>query len=153
MNVNKPLGIILFLLNEYFTLAVSKATDYFRNGSFTLTETDSGMDSDCDSKRHVYTVLCRTWLHCTDSDSDPYSLILCRTGTRVRARGWECKWAIVLKIPCRIFDKTRAIEPHCQRLLLWGSCCLTTTWLVPLLRILLSVQNNVLIFSLTAKGT
>ena len=41
------------------------------NGSFTLTETDSGTDSD--SKPDSYIVLCRTCSHFTDSESDPYS--------------------------------------------------------------------------------
>ena len=41
-------------------------------GSFTLTETDSGTDSDLDSKPDGYIVLCRTCSHCTDSDSDLY---------------------------------------------------------------------------------
>ena len=46
------------------------------NGLFTLTETDSGTDSDLDSKPSGYIVLCRTCSHCTDSDLDPYSLFL-----------------------------------------------------------------------------
>ena len=48
-------------------------------GSFTLRSTDSGTmgtDSDSDFKPDDYIVLCRTCSHCTDSDSDPYSLFL-----------------------------------------------------------------------------
>ena len=40
---------------------------------FTVTETNSGTDSDSDSKPDDYIVLCS---HCTGSDSDPYSLFL-----------------------------------------------------------------------------
>ena len=43
-----------------------------------MTGTDSGADSDSDSKLDGYIVLCRTRSHCTDSDSDPYSLFLYR---------------------------------------------------------------------------
>ena len=43
-------------------------------GSFTLTEMDLDTDSDSDLKPNGYIVLYRTCLHCTDSDSDPYSL-------------------------------------------------------------------------------
>ena len=43
-------------------------------------------------------VLCRTCSHCTDSDLDPYSLFLCRTGIRDRVCSRvhlrHCKWAI-----------------------------------------------------------
>ena len=39
------------------------------NGSFTLTETDSGTHSDSDCKPNGYIVLCRTSSHCTNSDS------------------------------------------------------------------------------------
>ena len=42
------------------------------NGLFTLPQTDSGTDSDSDSKPDGYFVLCRTRSHCTDSNSDPY---------------------------------------------------------------------------------
>ena len=42
----------------------------------TLTETDSGMDLDSDFKSDSHIVLCRICSHCTDSDSDPYSLFL-----------------------------------------------------------------------------
>ena len=56
------------------------------------------MDSDSDSKPKGYIVLCRTYSHFTDSNSDPYSLFLYRTGIRVRVRTrvdlWQCKWAI-----------------------------------------------------------
>ena len=38
-----------------------------------------------------YIVVCRTCSHCTDVDSDPYSLFLCRTGIRVRVRLRQCK--------------------------------------------------------------
>ena len=68
------------------------------NGSFTLNETDSGTDPDSDSKPDGYIVLCRTCSHCTDSDMDPYSLFLYRTGIPVwvciRICHWQCKWAI-----------------------------------------------------------
>ena len=64
-------------------------------GSFTLLETDSGTDSDSYSKPDGYIVLCRTCSHCTDVDSDPHSLYLCRTGIRVWVR--QCKWEIMLK--------------------------------------------------------
>ena len=50
------------------------------NGSFTLTETDSGTDSDLESKPIV---LCTTCSHCTDSDLDLYSLLLYSTGIGV----------------------------------------------------------------------
>ena len=67
-------------------------------GSFTLPQTDSVMDSDSDSKPNGYIVLRRTCSHCTDSDSDPYYLFLCRTGIQVqvytRVHLWQCKWAI-----------------------------------------------------------
>ena len=46
-------------------------------GSFILPETNSGTDSDSDSKLHGYTALYtynKTCSHCTDSDSDPYSI-------------------------------------------------------------------------------
>ena len=46
---------------------------------FTLTETDSDTDSDSHSKPNGHIVLCRTCSHCTDSDSDPYSLFVHRT--------------------------------------------------------------------------
>ena len=39
---------------------------------FTLTETDSGTDSDSDYEPGGYIVLCKTCSHRTDSDSDPY---------------------------------------------------------------------------------
>ena len=48
---------------------------YLRYGSFTLLEMDSDTDSDSDYKPNGYTALCRTCSHCTDSDSDPYSLL------------------------------------------------------------------------------
>ena len=51
-------------------------------------------DSNSDSKLDGYIVLCRTCSHCTDSDSDPYSLFVYRTGIRVRVRLRQCKWAI-----------------------------------------------------------
>ena len=38
-----------------------------RYGLFKLTETDSGTDSDSDSKPNCYVVLFRTCWHCTDS--------------------------------------------------------------------------------------
>ena len=67
------------------------------NGSFTLTETDSDTDSDLDSKPNGYIVLCRTCSHCTDSDSDPYSLFLHRIGiwvlVHICIRVRQCKWA------------------------------------------------------------
>ena len=63
------------------------------NGSFALTETDYGTDSD--SKPDGYFVLCRICSHCTDFDSDPCSLFLCRTGIRIGVRTqvhlWQCK--------------------------------------------------------------
>ena len=69
-------------------------------GSFPLTETDSGIDSDLDSELDGYIVLCRTCSRYTDSDSDPYSLFLYRTGiwVRVPTRIWvrQCKWASIL---------------------------------------------------------
>ena len=70
------------------------------NGSFTLPETDSGMDSDSDSKPNGYIVLCKTCSHCTDSDLGPYSPFLCRTRfwiwmcTRVHLQ--QCQWVIML---------------------------------------------------------
>ena len=54
------------------------------NVSFTLTETDSVTDSDSNSKPVAYIVLCRICSHCTDLDSDPYSLFQYRTGIAVR---------------------------------------------------------------------
>ena len=60
---------------EEKTMAIDTGLVGF-NGSFTLTETDSGSGS----KPHGYIVLCRTCSHYTDSDSDPYSLFLHRTG-------------------------------------------------------------------------
>ena len=65
-------------------------------GSFTLLEMDSGTDSDSDSKSDGYIALCRTCSHCTDLDSDPYSLLLYRTGIRVRL--WQCKCAITVSL-------------------------------------------------------
>ena len=59
------------------------------HGSFTLPETDLGTDSDFDSKRNDYIVLCRTFSHCTDSNSDSYSLFLYRSGIGVCL--WQCK--------------------------------------------------------------
>ena len=53
----------------------------FGNDSFKLPETDSGTDSDSDSKPYSYIILCKTWSHC--SDSEPYSLSLLGTGIRV----------------------------------------------------------------------
>ena len=47
-------------------------------------------DSDLDSTPDGYIVLCRTWSHCTDSDWDPYSLFLHRTGILVRVRVCIC---------------------------------------------------------------
>ena len=44
------------------------------HGLFTLPDTDSGSDSDLDSKSDGYIVICRIWSHCTDLYSDPYSL-------------------------------------------------------------------------------
>ena len=68
--------------------------------SFTLTEMDSGTGSDSDSKPDGYIVLCRTYPHCTDFDSNPYSLFLCRTGIRIGVRTqvllWQYKWDIKL---------------------------------------------------------
>ena len=84
----------------------------FGKGSFTLMETDFGTNSDSDSKPDGYIVLCRTSLHCTDTDSDPYFLVQYRTGiqicTLVRLR--QCRWAIIpknLHVPRqqRIWDK------------------------------------------------
>ena len=46
-------------------------------GSFTLTWTNLGTDSDSDSKPDGYIVLCRIYSQCTDSDLDPN---LSRTG-------------------------------------------------------------------------
>ena len=46
--------------------------------NYLLVQMDSGKTSDLDSKPDVYIVLCRTCLHCTDSDSDPCSLSLYR---------------------------------------------------------------------------
>ena len=60
-------------------------------GSFALTDTDSGTDSDSDSKPNGYIVLCRTCSGCIDSDSDRYSLFLYRTGIRVRVHLRQCK--------------------------------------------------------------
>ena len=48
------------------------------NDSFSLTETNSGADSDSDSKPNGYIVLCRICSHCTDLDLGPYSLFLQR---------------------------------------------------------------------------
>ena len=43
----------------------------------TFTESDTGTDSETDSELNGYIVLYRTCVeHCTDSDSDPYSLFL-----------------------------------------------------------------------------
>ena len=53
---------------------------------FTLTEINSVTDSDSDSKPNGYIVLCKMCSHCTDLDSDPYSLFLFRTGIRVWVR-------------------------------------------------------------------
>ena len=54
------------------------------NGLFTLTETDLGTDSVLDSNPNGHIVLCRKCSHCTDSDLDPYSLYVCRTGIQIR---------------------------------------------------------------------
>ena len=58
----------------------------------------SGTDWHSDPTLDGYIVLCRTCSHCTDSDSDPFSLFLYRTGIRVRVRIRvrlrQCKWAI-----------------------------------------------------------
>ena len=43
------------------------------DGLFTLTDTNSGTDSDSTSKPSGYIVLCRTGSHYRDSDSNPYS--------------------------------------------------------------------------------
>ena len=51
-------AVIYFITNVY-------------NGLFTLTETDSGTESDSDSKPDGYIVLCRTCTHCTDLNLDP----------------------------------------------------------------------------------
>ena len=56
------------------------------NGSFILTDTDSGVDSDLDSKPDGYIALYKNCSHCTDSDLDPYSPFLYRTGIRFRVR-------------------------------------------------------------------
>ena len=47
-----------------------------------MTVTDSDLDTDLDleSKPNAYIVLCRTCSHCTDLNSDTYSLFLYRTG-------------------------------------------------------------------------
>ena len=60
------------------------------NGSFTLPQTDSGTDSDLDSKPDGYIVLYRTCSHCTESDLVAYSLFLHRAGIRVRVCTWFC---------------------------------------------------------------
>ena len=51
---------------------------YYHKDLFTLTETDSGTDSDSDSKPNGYIVLCRTCSDCTDSDSllSPFTMTL-----------------------------------------------------------------------------
>ena len=49
-------------------------------GSFTLMEMDLSVNLDSDFKLDGYIVLCRTCPHCTDSDLDPYTLFLYRTG-------------------------------------------------------------------------
>ena len=67
-----------------FTKKVLFEIYYVPNGSFTLTETDSGTDSDSNSKPDGYITLCRTCSHCRKSESDPYSLFLCGTGIRAR---------------------------------------------------------------------
>ena len=62
------------------------------DGLFTFQVTDSGTDSDSDSKPDNYIVLCRTCSHCTDSDPyldlDPKSL-LCRSLNRYPYRDRE----------------------------------------------------------------
>ena len=62
------------------------------NGSFTLTETDSN------SKPDFYIVLCGTFQTQLNSNSNPYSLFLCRTKIRIgvctRVHLWQCKWVI-----------------------------------------------------------
>ena len=79
-------------------------------GSFT-SETDSDTDSDSDLKPNGYIVLHKICSHCTDSDSDPYSLLLYTTGIqvciRIRDHLWQCKCVIIpnLKfLPCCFDD-------------------------------------------------
>ena len=69
-------------------------------GLFTLTETDSDTDSDWDSKPDSYIALCRLYSHCTDLDSDPYSLLPYRTGIRV----WVCTQVDLRLCKLAIYD-------------------------------------------------
>ena len=58
------------------------------------------MDSGTDSLSNSNIVLCRTCSHCTDSDSDPYSLFLCGTEIwdriDIRIHLQQCKWPVTL---------------------------------------------------------
>ena len=87
----------------------NRGTDFFlqwnSNDSFASPKMNSGAD---------YIVVCRKCSRCTDSDLDPCSLFLYRTGIRVRGRIRvrlrQCKWAMIpknLHVPRqrRIWDK------------------------------------------------
>ena len=69
-------------------------------GSFTFTETYS----DSNSKPNGCIAQCRKCSHCTNWDSDPYSIFLKRTGIRVRVCTWvrlrQCKWALTACSRC-----------------------------------------------------
>ena len=81
------------------------------NGSFTLTESDSGIQSDSESKPNGYIVRYRTCSHCTDSDFNPYLLFLCRTEVWVRVntrvRLWQGKSAITRSFLLLVQKRTR----------------------------------------------
>ena len=74
---------------------------------------DSGTDSDLDSKPNEYTELYRNCSHCTDWDSDPYTLFLKRPAIRVRVRFRvyfrQCIWA--LSIGGFRFSRRRGYQP------------------------------------------
>ena len=65
------------------------------NGLFTLPDTDSGTDSDSDSKPDGYMVRCKICSHCTDSNSDSYldsdpQLLLYQILGRISEPGLGC---------------------------------------------------------------
>ena len=68
-------------LTHFLSVSVSVSVSGSVNTPLnTLPETDSATDSGLVLKPDGYIVLCITCSHFTDSDSDPYSLFLCRTG-------------------------------------------------------------------------
>ena len=97
---------VLYLFYRSWTLSWCRAVLTHHYGSFTLLETDSGTNSDSDSEQNGYIVLYRICSNCTGSDSDPYSLLLYRTGIwvciRIRVLLRKCIWIIRKFIKCSI---------------------------------------------------